>query len=85
MWCRWIVNNLSGNSRQGLTCLLCSRPYLGATLQSPGIALFVQRVQAVQSDSQLTEDNAAAVAEICVRLATCKIVSSEEEGMPWTM
>src|SRR6266545_3803728 len=32
----------------------------------PGIALFVQRVQAVQPDFQLTEDNAAA--DICVRL-----------------
>jgi non-specific serine/threonine protein kinase len=36
--------------------------------QSPAIALFVQWVQAVQPEFQLTADNAAVVAEICARL-----------------
>jgi predicted ATPase/DNA-binding CsgD family transcriptional regulator len=35
---------------------------------SPSIALFVQRVQAIQTGFRLTEDNASAVAEICARL-----------------
>jgi predicted ATPase len=34
----------------------------------PSLALFVQRTQAVLSDFQLTSDNAALLAEICVRL-----------------
>ena len=35
---------------------------------SPSIALFVQRVQAIQPDFRLTEDNASDIAEICARL-----------------
>ncbi len=34
----------------------------------PAVALFVQRAQAVKADFSLTPENAAAVAEICVRL-----------------
>jgi predicted ATPase/DNA-binding CsgD family transcriptional regulator len=37
-------------------------------MQSPAIALFIQRVQAVQPDFQLTEEIAPAVIEICKRL-----------------
>ena len=37
-------------------------------MQFPGIALFVQRAQAIQPDFQLVQGNASAVSEICVRL-----------------
>jgi predicted ATPase len=36
--------------------------------QSPAVALFVERVTAVKPDFTLTQENAPAVAEICVRL-----------------
>ena len=36
--------------------------------QVPAVQLFIQRAQAIQSDFQLTPDNAAAIAEICLRL-----------------
>jgi predicted ATPase/DNA-binding CsgD family transcriptional regulator len=37
-------------------------------MQSPAVALFTQRVQAVQPDFVLTEENASAVTEICAHL-----------------
>src|SRR6202007_2197492 len=45
-----------------------SLPSLEGIAQSPAIALFVQRAAAVKPNFTLTEDNAAAVAEICARL-----------------
>jgi predicted ATPase/DNA-binding CsgD family transcriptional regulator len=36
--------------------------------QFPSVALFLQRAQAIIPDFQLTQDNAQAIAEICVRL-----------------
>ena len=38
------------------------------SLNAPGIALFVERVQAIQPDFQLTEENALVVMEVCARL-----------------
>jgi predicted ATPase len=41
---------------------------LGSLAQSASVALFVDRAQSVRPDFELTEENAAAVAEICVHL-----------------
>jgi predicted ATPase len=41
---------------------------LGALAESPAVALFVERAQAARSDFELTEANAAAVADICFQL-----------------
>src|SRR5579859_1054902 len=43
-------------------------PPLPALAQIPAVALFVQRAQTARSGFQLTDENAAAVAEICARL-----------------
>jgi predicted ATPase/DNA-binding CsgD family transcriptional regulator len=47
---------------------LPAHPAPGTLPQAPSIELFVQRARAAQIDFQLTEQNAAAVAEVCVRL-----------------
>jgi len=41
---------------------------LEAIKQSPAVQLFLQRVQAIQLDFHLTQENAQTVAEICIRL-----------------
>ncbi len=43
-------------------------PAVESMLQYPGIALFVQRAQAVHFEFQLNEQNAAAVAKVCAHL-----------------
>ena len=43
-------------------------PGLEELAQSPAVALFIQRAQAVKPDFGITSENARAVAEICVRL-----------------
>ncbi|HEX6290497.1 MAG TPA: tetratricopeptide repeat protein [Herpetosiphonaceae bacterium] len=45
-----------------------SSPTLSALAQSPAVTLFAERAQAVKYDFKLTDENAAAVGEICVRL-----------------
>jgi predicted ATPase/DNA-binding CsgD family transcriptional regulator len=47
---------------------LPNQPSYKNMLQYPGIALFVERAQAIQPDFQLTTDNANAVAKICTHL-----------------
>lgn len=47
---------------------LPDQPSLAIMSESPSITLFVQRVQEIQPDFRLTEDNASAIAEICARL-----------------
>jgi predicted ATPase/DNA-binding CsgD family transcriptional regulator len=47
---------------------LPDQPAFETLHQYPGIALFVQRAQAAQLDFRLTEQNAAAVAELCAHL-----------------
>jgi predicted ATPase/DNA-binding CsgD family transcriptional regulator len=47
---------------------LPDEPSVETLMQYPGIALFVQRAQAIQPDFQLTHGNAPTVSEICTRL-----------------
>ncbi|MEJ2599203.1 MAG: LuxR C-terminal-related transcriptional regulator [Anaerolineales bacterium] len=47
---------------------LPSQPSFENLLQYPGIALFVERAQAIQPDFQLTPEDANAVVEICAHL-----------------
>jgi predicted ATPase/DNA-binding CsgD family transcriptional regulator len=43
-------------------------PEAGLLAQFPAVDLFLQRAQAIRSDFQLTTDNAATIAQICLRL-----------------
>ena len=43
-------------------------------LSTASVALFVQRVQAIKHDFQLTVANANVIADICTRLDGCDIV-----------
>jgi predicted ATPase/DNA-binding CsgD family transcriptional regulator len=47
---------------------LPDQPSLEILIQSPSVALFVQRAQASQPDFMLTSENTSAVTEICARL-----------------
>ncbi len=47
---------------------LPGQPSFKNLMQYPGIALFVERAQAIQPDFKLTPEDANAVAEICARL-----------------
>ncbi len=51
-----------------LPLALPDRSAVETLMQYPGIALFVQRAQAIQPDFQLVHGNAPAVSEICARL-----------------
>jgi len=54
-----------------LSCLPDNR----SLAQVPAVQLFIQRAQAIRSDLQVTTDNAAVIAEICIRL----------DGLPLTI
>jgi len=43
-------------------------PTTGTLSEYPSVALFIQRAQAIKSDFALTDANARAVAEVCIRL-----------------
>ena len=45
-----------------------NQPEIASLSQYESVALFVERTQAVKADFALTEENAPAIAEICVRL-----------------
>jgi predicted ATPase/DNA-binding XRE family transcriptional regulator len=47
---------------------LARLPAIGAVARTPAVALFVERAQEVRPDFRLLDENAAAVAAICVRL-----------------
>jgi predicted ATPase/DNA-binding NarL/FixJ family response regulator len=51
-----------------LPLALPDQPAVETLMQYPGIALFVQRAQAIQPDFQLVQGNAPAVSDICARL-----------------